>query len=328
MNFTSNSLKDTKSIAKMLTQNIYPFSNILIYWELWAWKTSFVSFLLASLWVKQKVKSPSYSLSHNYDSDFSSIWHYDLYRLEDTKKFYEIDEHFFSDDLVIVEWAQRLNIKPNNRIEIHINLHKSQREFKFKFYWTSLSETKIEELINKYKVPQHILKHINAVTYVADSVANSLVKRWILVDKNLVHTWARLHDLLRYIDFKWWLKREKIPYKYSDEDFDFWTKVAKDFKWMHHAISAWDILENMWYKEIWNVIKAHKSRQIFEWLNTIEEKIVYYADKRVLHDKQVSLNERLADAKVRYAHEGDEVHWKKLETALKKLEKQLLTTKI
>ncbi len=328
MKFSSSSLEDTKNIAKMFCENIYPFSNILIYWEMWAWKTSFVSFLLSHIWVKQKVKSPSYSLSHNYKADFSEIWHYDLYRLNNTKKLYEIDEHFFSEDLVICEWAERLSIKPNNRIEIYIkntnDLSSTQRKFEFKFYWSSLSEEKIKDLFGKYNTPKHILKHINSVTEIADTVANSLIKKWILIDKDLVHTWAMLHDILRYIDFKWWLIREKIPYDCSDEDFDFWCKISNDFKWIHHACAAWNILDKMWYKEIWNVIKAHRSGQIFKWFNTIEEKIVYYADKRVLHDKKVSLDERLADAKIRYSHEWDSSHWKKLSVALFKLEKELV----
>ena len=326
MKFNSKSLSDTKSLAKMFKNNIYSFSNILISWEMWSGKTHFIQFLLKELWVKEKIKSPTYTLANHYKSPIWNIWHYDVYRIDENQDFLDIEEHFISNDLVIVEWAEKLKSKPDNRIEIKISPWKtpnSNRIFDFKFFWTSLSTIQINKLFKKYNTPKHVLRHIYLVTHVADRISKNLIENWILIDSKLVHCWAMLHDVIRYIDFKWWIQKDRIPYNVSDIEIKNWEKICKMYKWFHHADAAWEILEQMWYLEIWKVIRAHKSRQILDSLNTIEEKIVYYADKKVLHDKEVNIKERLIDWNKRYGEEGKKGYWKVLYKELMKLEKEL-----
>ena len=59
--------------------------------------------------------------------------------------------------------------------------------------------------------------------------------------------------------------------------------------------------------------------QILYGLNTWEEKIVFYADKRVVDDKIVSLEERLKYIKNRYAHINE-----KLMDKYSEIEKKIL----
>lgn len=349
MKFKSKSVEDTKKIAEMFSQNVFPFSNILLFWEVWAWKTHFIKFLLNKLWVEWQIKSPTFSYSNFYqiaktsktselrnseksvlhdllESHFTTnIWHYDIYRLKPWEELEWVDEHFFSNDLVICEWAEKLKSKPENRVEITFKkIWESEREIDFNFIWTSLSDAQVNRLYEFYKTPEHVKKHIAVVTNVATRIAENLIKKWILVDKWLVISAARIHDLVRYVDFKWWITREKIPYEVDDETFDFWIEFSEECKGKHHADVARDIMYDLWYPEIWKVIESHKSEEVFKWLNTIEEKIVYYSDKRALHDKFVTIKERLEDWKIRYFREWSDDYWNKLEKALFGLEKELM----
>ena len=349
MKFNSNSVVDTKNIAEMFASNLYPFSNILIFWEMWAGKTHFIKYLLAKLWVETKVKSPTYTLSSHHQTDFfvnlhrikgyspdwewkegyktSDIWHYDLYRLESWSQLHDIEDHFSSiDDFVIVEWAERLKLRPKNRIEVIINKNKddeNMREVEFKFFSTSFSSEKISSIIAEFKTPPNVIKHIAQVANVADSIARNLVDKWVLVDEGLVHTGAMLHDVVRYVDFKWWIDPKRFE-DLPEWDLDFMNSVADSYKGVHHSYAAWDLILDMWFPEIASVVKAHNSYQAFHGFNSIEEKIVYYADKRVLHDKVVTIKERMEDGKVRYGGEWWDKYWIELENHLRALEEELL----
>jgi len=368
MKFISKSLEETKSIAEMFSNNIFSFSNILLFWEVWTWKTHFTKFLLDKLWVKWQIKSPTYSFSNFYEvknscnlkstapchieptsschiepveiwnnknpstnsgwqliKNISSIWHYDIYRLKKGENLELIDEHFFWNELVICEWAEKLQNKPENRIEITFKkISENEREISFEFIWTSLNDIQIKRLYNFYKTPEHVKKHIAVVTNVAINISENLIKKWILVDKWLVSTSAKLHDLVRYVDFQWWVIKEKIPYEVDDETIKFWKDFSEKCKWIHHADVAHDILDDLWYPEVWKVIEAHKNHQIFKWFRTIEEKIVYYSDKRALHDKLVNIEERIKDWKKRYWKEWNDDYRNRLKKKLSILEKELI----
>lgn len=311
MKIISRSLSDTYEIASKLRTSLYQFSNLLIYWDLGAWKTHFIKWLLKSLWVKDNVRSPSYAYSNYYLTKWN-IWHYDLYRLPPEGEISEINEHFESiDDFVVVEWAERLKYKPRNRIEIRISWN-DEREFDIEFIWTSLSDKEIISLYDEFQTPERVRAHAKCVAWIAVRIANNLIKAGKIIDKDLVYTWGMLHDLVRYIDF-------------PEIDNEFWLKVKMKYRWLHHSQAGWRILEEKGYLEIANVIAHHGAYQIYVEFNTIEEKIVYFADKLGLHDKEVTIEERMKDWKIRHWIKGwERDYWERYEKSLKNMEKELL----
>ena len=65
-----------------------------------------------------------------------------------------------------------------------------------------------------------------------------------------------------------------------------------------------DILNKMHFEATAKVVKSHHTSDIFRKENfSLEEICVYYADKRALHDKLVTIEERLMDGAKRYPHE-------------------------
>ena len=126
-------------------------------------------------------------------------------------------------------------------------------------------------ILKKNKTPPNVIEHCKTVCKFAEELADSLIKKNIEVNKKLVIASAMLHDI----------EREKD----------------------NHIIEGAKLLKSMGFPQVSEVTRKHGLYKIKdEYLRpkTIEEKIVFYADKRVIGNKIVSLNERVEDLKKRY----------------------------
>lgn len=123
-------IKDEKALAT-LAARIAPLLKtgdvVTLIGDLGAGKTAFARSLINSLSpLPEEVPSPTFTLVQVYDLPKLSIWHFDLYRLEE--KAMDILELGWDDarrDAVcLVEWPDRLgSLLPKDRLEIHINFH-------------------------------------------------------------------------------------------------------------------------------------------------------------------------------------------------------------
>ena len=94
--------------------------------ELGAGKTTIVKAIAAGLGVPSDVVvcSPSYTLVNEYEGRIP-LYHFDLYRLEDSKDVHELgyDEYIEGDGLCVIEWADVApEVLPGERIEIRIEI--------------------------------------------------------------------------------------------------------------------------------------------------------------------------------------------------------------
>jgi uncharacterized protein len=123
------------------------------------------------------------------------------------------------------------------------------------------------DLIRLKKMPEHIFKHSRAVSAVAVAIASRLDSR---INISLVDRSALLHDIC---------KMDSI-------------NTGQD-----HARMGGRLLDILDCPELASVVRQHVSLESDE-LN--EAMIVNYADKRVLHEKVVSLSRRFMDLMDRY----------------------------
>lgn len=77
--------------------------------ELGAGKTTLAQAICAGYGVTDAVTSPTYALVHQYSAPRSTVFHIDLYRLENEAQLTNIgwDEIVSGDALVLVEWPER-----------------------------------------------------------------------------------------------------------------------------------------------------------------------------------------------------------------------------
>ncbi|MFH1713067.1 MAG: HD domain-containing protein [Candidatus Jacksonbacteria bacterium] len=156
----------------------------------------------------------------------------------------------------------------------------------------------ITTLWDQYQVPENIRKHSIVVTKVAMKIAQKLKNQGLALDSDLVYTASMLHDIAKA------------------------RCLRQDKK---HAIEGARILKQEGYPKIAKIVAKHGLDAILEknGLDSLEAKIVYYADKRVNHDQVVGLSERLRYIKDRYQHKRLEKN-SVLASKIYELEKEIL----
>ena len=105
--FISKCELDTKSFAKKLASILKQNSVIVLTGELGSGKTKFVEGFLEYFGLENEISSPTFTIVNEYKNDDVNIYHFDVYRLEDSSEFYEIGgEEYFSSGICLIEWGE------------------------------------------------------------------------------------------------------------------------------------------------------------------------------------------------------------------------------
>jgi uncharacterized protein len=156
-----------------------------------------------------------------------------------------------------------------------------------------------------YRVPQNIIEHSIQVNKLAVFIGQKLNEKNIFVDVDLVDRSSILHDVLKVIEIDNFLdiydpnSSERIIL--SKKDRLTWLNLKEKYGHLSHEDAAYHIFKEK-YPELALIIKKHGYNNLEgdNKLNTWEEKIVHYADKRVMHSMIVPLLKRLEDGHKRY----------------------------
>jgi len=158
-------------------------------------------------------------------------------------------------------------------------------------------------IIEAHHVPPHIVKHSLTVAKIAVFLAQRLNEKGIVVDVDLVDRACLLHDIARICNIKE-LDYSRFEQPVTAEDKAKWQQLREKYERVPHEHAACDILKEK-FPVLALTIKKHRYIGILdekEKPSTWEEKLVYYADMRVMHDKIVPLKERLTEAHKRNVH--------------------------
>ena len=88
-------LKETLNLGKKVSHKLNPESIVLLQGPIGAGKTSFVQGIAQGLSISEDITSPTFALSHHYNSGKIPLIHLDLYRIEDISSAKEV---FFSEE--------------------------------------------------------------------------------------------------------------------------------------------------------------------------------------------------------------------------------------
>lgn len=158
-------------------------------------------------------------------------------------------------------------------------------------------------LLKQYCVPEHIIKHSIIVAKLAVFLAEKLKEKGIFVDIELVDRACLLHDIARPCDFGD-SDCNSSKQTVKEQDKAKWQQLKIKYQGRCHEDIAYELLTKK-YPELALAVKRHRYKAILnekEKPTTWEEKLVYYADKRIMHDRIVPLKERLEEAHKRNIH--------------------------
>ena len=287
--YLSRSEKQTIGMAAEITREINKKGVICLYGEIGTGKTVFAKGCAKAFGAKKsKIKSPTFAFIRELRNGWRAFYHCDFYRMNNDD---EILHHSLGEilrkaeapratALVVIEWAQNLtSALPEDRIDIFFKYKgKTLRELKI----IEQSDTNwIYELYKKYYTPAHVIKHMEVVAELAEKIALKLIESGKKINLRRVRELALLHDLLKHKSFN----NKKI------NDVELTSAALK-------SIGETSLAKSILTQQFDAII----SKKIA--LAALEEKIVYYADKRVKHTKITSLEERLRDGRVRYHPTG------------------------
>ncbi|MCK5783653.1 MAG: HDIG domain-containing protein [Desulfobacterales bacterium] len=162
------------------------------------------------------------------------------------------------------------------------------------------SQKQCHHLILEMEMMAHIVDHSCQVCNVAVFLADHLIKNGLHLNRELIRAAAILHDITKTRSFE------------TGED---------------HARTGGQLLIEMGYPEVGNIIRQHVALD-----NSVnsgepdETDIVNYADKRVRHDRIVSLDQRMAYILERYGKSPEHcLRIQKLWRETIRLEKKIFT---
>lgn len=140
-------------------------------------------------------------------------------------------------------------------------------------------------LLDDMDMPEHILAHSELVCKVALLLTDCLRAAGIRLDRPLVNASALLHDI---------------------------TKPRSFTTGENHSRTGGEYLTGLGFPEVGDVVRQHVILDAYFAADTPNEaEVVNYADKRVLHDRIVPLDERMQYILTRYAKTEEHVQWLK-----------------
>ncbi|MGD8342248.1 MAG: HD domain-containing protein [Desulfobacterales bacterium] len=165
-----------------------------------------------------------------------------------------------------------------------------------------VSKNECLQLMCDMLMPEHIVVHSMQVCRVATCLTDHLTSTGNHLDGQLIRAAALLHDITKNRSFE----------------------TAEN-----HALTGGQQLADMGYPEIGNLVRQHVRLDNYSDPKDISEAvIVNYADKRVLHDRIVSLDERMRYIQERYGTQPQHKHriqmlWDKTQVLEKQMFKQM-----
>lgn len=107
--FITRSENDTINFAKNFAKNLKCGDIIVLSGELGSGKTKFVQGILEYFGLENEISSPTFTIVNEYNSEEMNIFHFDVYRLEDSDEFYAMGgDEYFSNGICLIEWGEMI----------------------------------------------------------------------------------------------------------------------------------------------------------------------------------------------------------------------------
>ena len=115
--------EDTFLVAEQMGQSAQPGQVICLNGDLGVGKTLFSQGFAKGLGIEDSVNSPTFTIVQQYDEGRIPLYHFDVYRIEDSEEMEEVglQEMIYGDGVCLIEWAGIISdILPEHYIEVNI----------------------------------------------------------------------------------------------------------------------------------------------------------------------------------------------------------------
>ena len=322
----TESANQTRILGSLLPDLLYnPGTTIGLIGELGSGKTAVVQGLAGRLGI-QDIQSPTYAIAMTHEiHDFEMLTgqileHFDLYRLTNSDAASILEQYDDPYGIRCIEWVDRTEID----LDILVRFGQSAahtRTITIDFRDIHIpTDQEIDRFRTTVRLPDHIIAHCEAVAVMAATLSDQLISSGIPVRKHAVIAAAKLHDLLRFIDFK--PGGSHMDIEISTETQNLWNEISTTYQHMGHEEACAQYMRTHGYPEIGTMIEPHGLTHKDTPPTTIEQKVLFYADKRTCMTDHVSVEERFADFQKRYPDHPNRDRWYK---EVKKIEGELLS---
>jgi tRNA threonylcarbamoyl adenosine modification protein YjeE len=133
------SLDQLNQVTLNIIKKINKEDCILLFGEIGTGKTTLTRALINNLQnqnkqVETEVLSPTFNIVYEYEISKLKIMHYDLYRLKTEKDVQQLGIfNQSSKSIKVIEWAEIIKVKPNDRLEVYISHEREQNVRKIYF---------------------------------------------------------------------------------------------------------------------------------------------------------------------------------------------------
>ncbi len=268
--------------------------------ELEAGKTTVLQGCARSLGIEESLTSPTFALEQRYQTrEHGELLHLDLYRLspEESRALVAATEDH--EGIRCIEWSERLGDAPHDgTIDVTMSEERGGRLLTAIFRDATLpTGEQVQAWRSAVMLPENIRQHCDVVASCARVLAEALLRKFRILRPGALQRAAELHDLLRFMDFGSEAASVEAPRLAGQESS--WERWRQRYSGLGHEAACSSFLREQGFPALASIVEVHGFRAPRK-PKTIEERLLFYADKRVRHEEIVSVDERFEDLRQRY----------------------------
>lgn len=305
--------ESTVSAGGSLARTLYNVPlTIRLFGQIGAGKTTFLQGFADGLGIRACVQSPTFALEQRYKTlHFGELLHCDMHRLSKRDAQGFLEDTASHPGIRCIEWPERAEVGQPAGSLITISFDDTDprcRKLTVAFQDLSLPDrSHVQKWRKNMHLPPHICRHCDAVGAYAEFLAGGLLQRGVLVRPLLLRRAGELHDLLRFLDFRDGLGPPLSSYGPLDRSV--WEEQRARYPSLSHEAACAAFLKAEGYNAVGRVVRTHGVRLPPDGEATLEQKLLFYADKRLKIDELVTLEERFQDFRVRYGDNPKSAGW-------------------